>query len=361
MKKISFLFRLAYDIVTNSFTRCEVVLISENSNWVIDEECINVKKFLESQTELRAKISITPAGLQRKIIHFFSINTFLDNNGPRSKKFFYHIHSSNKVILTWFHISENEKLRLKYIPLLNSRADIIHTASRITKEKLVKNGVFEEKIRIIPLGVDTTIFKPAAKTERAELKKKLHLPEKSILIGSFQKDGIGWGRGLEPKLIKGPDIFCDVVEKLSKKYPVHVLLTGPARGYVKKRLAETKVPYSHTFLEKYSDIVSYYQVLDLYLICSREEGGPKAILESMAVGVPAVSTRVGMIPDIVEDGISAFIVDIGDTDAIIEKASLLIENEKIKDRIASGALKRIRGFDLLKIGQQFYEIYNKLK
>ena len=53
--------------------------------------------------------------------------------------------------------------------------------------------------------------------DKINLRRELNIPETSFLIGSFQKDGNGWGRGEEPKLIKGPDIFLEVIEVLKNK------------------------------------------------------------------------------------------------------------------------------------------------
>ena len=68
------------------------------------------------------------------------------------------------------------------------------------------------------------------------------------MICSFQKDGIGWGEGLEPKLIKGPDIFVETMRNLKAAgLPVVAMLTGPARGYVKLMLDKYNVPFIHNY------------------------------------------------------------------------------------------------------------------
>jgi len=59
-----------------------------------------------------------------------------------------------------------------------------------------------------------------------------------------------------------------------------------------------------------------YQALDLYIVTSRQEGGPKAILESMASGIPIVSTRVGQAADIIHHQQNGWMVDVGDVEAI---------------------------------------------
>ena len=60
--------------------------------------------------------------------------------------------------------------------------------------------------------------------------------------------------------------------------------------------------------------------MDLYLITSREEGGPKGLIESMAAGVPVVSTRVGMAPALIKDGINGAIAAVDDIEGLIEKS-----------------------------------------
>lgn len=360
MNKFFFLIRILFDIVVNFFTRKEVILISEGMNWVINEECKNMKRFLELNTNISARISMTPTGAKNKIVHFFSVNTLIGKNGLKNETFLRSLHASNKKVLTWFHISDDDAYRLKFISHLNDFIDIVHTASEITKEKLIKNGLNSEKIVVVPLGVDTSIFVPIAPKEKIILRKKLHLPINSIIIGSFQKDGDGWKDGLKPKLIKGPDIFCDVVEKLSKLYNLHILLTGPARGYVKERLSTHHIPYTHVTLKQYADVVTYYQAIDLYLICSREEGGPKALLEAMATGIPLVSTRVGMVPEVIEDEIDGFLCTIEDSNSIFKKASFLIANEKLRKSIAKNALKKIKKFDIFLVEKKLYEVYKKL-
>ena len=69
------------------------------------------------------------------------------------------------------------------------------------------------------------------------------IKKNEIVIGSFQKDGQGWAEGYIPKLIKGPDLFVKSVEIISKEVPIVVLLTGPARGYVKKELSKRKIKF----------------------------------------------------------------------------------------------------------------------
>ena len=133
---------------------------------------------------------------------------------------------------------------------------------------------------------------------------------------------------MEPKLIKGPDVFGETMKRLKKDIPeLVVMLSGPARGYIKKGLEEADIPYLHIYLQSYPEIAQLFQALDLYVVASRQEGGPKAILESMASGVPLVTTRVGQALDLVKHGENAWMTDVEDVDALASYALQVYRSE----------------------------------
>jgi len=97
---------------------------------------------------------------------------------------------------------------------------------------------------------------------------------------------------------------------------LHVLLAGPARGYVRAGLERLGIPYRHRELERYDRIGGLYQALDAYVVPSRQEGGPKGVLEAMASGVPVVTTRVGQAMDLVRHGENAWLVEVEDAEGL---------------------------------------------
>lgn len=328
--------------------------IVEPTEWAIHWDGKYITHNLNKLGLIKSRVTTTHLFLRNQIIHFGSINTFIKQNSMEIP------HWSNKCVLTWFHINFNDH-RLKFIKKIISRIEIIHTASSITKDILLSNGVPQERITIIPLGVDLKLFKKISKQGKALLRKAFGLPNNAIIIGSFQKDGVGWSEGLEPKMIKGPDIFVEVLEGLARKYPVFALLTGPARGYVKRKLEEKKIPYKHIYFKDYRQIALLYQVLDIYLITSRVEGGPKQALEAIASGVPVVATKVGMIPDIFDDEKDLLLTNINDVDTLVHKCSMLIENQNLSRQITKKALKSIKKFSWEVIAERYYnEMYKKI-
>lgn len=198
------------------------------------------------------------------------------------------------------------------------RVRVTHTEMR---ELVIGSGVPPERVFQIPLGIDLEHFPLVSPALRKEARAALGLPASALVVGSFQKDGVGWADGLEPKLIKGPDVFVAAVAQVRCEVPeLTVLLTGPARGYVRRELERLGIPYRHVLCHSREEIARAYRALDVYLVASRQEGGPKAVLEAMASGVPVASTRVGQAQDLVEDGVNGYLVDVEDAEALAAAA-----------------------------------------
>jgi glycosyltransferase involved in cell wall biosynthesis len=199
-----------------------------------------------------------------------------------------------------------ETLRRRHGEL--ARVQVSHSE---THALVLESGIDPAKVRRIPIGVDTFAFAPGEST-RAEL----GVPESAFVVGSLLKDGVGWGEGLEPKAIKGPDVLLRALELAHARIPeLFVLLTGPARGFVRAGLEQLGIAHLHLYPPR-GDLPRVYRALDACLVASRQEGGPKAVLESMASGVPLVTTRVGQAMDLVRNGENAFLVDVEDAEGL---------------------------------------------
>ena len=331
----------------------------EKANWSIRWDGIYITTNIEKLFSVKSRIVTDYTGIRNQIIHYGSRGLYVPHKWENFDK-------SNKVIFTWFHGNKEDPhpKNLAMIEDLPNAADIcefIHATNIRTGERLAEWGVAREKIIVIPLGVDLNLFNPVNQNIKEKIRKEIGIPEGSLCIGSFQKDGVGWGAGDEPKLVKGPDVFCNAVVELSKRYPIYILLTGPARGYVKKRLTEAKIPFSHKYIENFPDISKYYHALDIYLVTSRDEGGPKAILESMASGIPIVTTDVGIARDVVNHGKNGFIAEIENVDEIVKFASKVLNDQEKTKTIISNALGTVKEYSWENIARLYYKkMYSKL-
>lgn len=353
MKKIVSLTR---DVIRNLWSNVsgyKLTHVVEANDWAIKNVGTSVTNSLNTHQLLRSRISTTPVGLRNQLIHFDSVHTFIKKRGCVTP------HISNKIILTWFHVEPRDpKLALIRNAQRNIRS--IHTSCKLTKRTLIEAGIDPDKIVVIPLGVDTSLFTPAMKEQKQAMRKRLGIAPDRVVIGSFQKDGVGWSEGLEPKLIKGPDVLVNTIAQL-KPYNPLVLLTGPARGFVKKHLDELGIDYLHTYLQDSRELPAMYRALDLYMITSRVEGGPLSLLEAWASGVPVVSTCVGMVPDLARDGETALLADVENVLALAHQAQRLLDDPRLGDQLASHAAKEVTTYSWDDIARRYFdELYRPL-
>jgi L-malate glycosyltransferase len=113
--------------------------------------------------------------------------------------------------------------------------------------------------------------------------------------------------------------------------------------------------------EKVNDIEDYLQVADIGLYTSETESFCLSILEAMCFGCPSVSTRVGGIPEVVEDGRSALLVPVGDVDALAGALEVLIHDEGRRRALGRAARARARElFSAEVIVPRYEALYRRL-
>jgi glycosyltransferase involved in cell wall biosynthesis len=220
------------------------------------------------------------------------------------------------------------------------RIQVTHEEMR---DVVLSSGIDPAKVFLIRIGVDLAPFTPQTPSLRAAARAGLGLPDDAFVVGSFHKDGVGWDEGMEPKLIKGPDVLLASLERLRDRVPeLHVLLSAPARGYVRAGLERLGIPYVHRRLDRYEEIGRLYGALDAYVVPSRQEGGPKGVLEAMASGVPVVSTRVGQAAELVRDGENGWLVDVDDDEALAKRLTAVVGRPEELDAVTAAGLETAR-------------------
>lgn len=335
----------------------QLYYISPGVNWVLDWVGHYVTHGVRDQFGLKATVVKSAPGVSGRLIHYGSLWDSLSYfSGERGTR--------NRVISTIFHgLRDDAQFQDALGQMLNHATSFarIHTASRIMENRLLEWGVPRTQLVRIPLGVDLRRFTPSAQVNRARRRMELGIPEKAFCIGSFHKDGQGWDDGSEPKLIKGPDVFLETLGKLKDKFPIFVLLSAPARGFVKKGLEKLGIPYRHIVLRDFHDVPSLYAALDLYFIASREEGGPEGVLEALASGVPLVTTKVGLAPDVVTHGEDGLLANVEDADGLAEQIARLIDDSELRHKVVRQGLETIKSYDWNAIAARYYhEIYAPL-
>jgi glycosyltransferase involved in cell wall biosynthesis len=238
-----------------------------------------------------------------------------------------------KVVCTIHHIvpdkfdrSKSEEFRFR-----DQFVDYYHVPCESTKWMIqdVLSGLTTKPIFVQPFWANEKLWRPIE--DKASLRAKYDIPEDVNLIGSFQRDTEGHDLR-SPKLEKGPDIFCDMVERMHKaNNNTEVLLAGWRRQYVISRLKEMGVKYHYFELPSFEVVNELYNCLDLYVVGSRYEGGPQAIFECALTKTPIIST------------------DVGAAKSILAKESIYTPGERgIPSANVDHALKRVQEYTIEK-------------
>jgi hypothetical protein len=200
----------------------------------------------------------------------------------------------NKYVITTIHHIDKDKINEKNFKFLNSITNKYHTISKIGEIELKKYT--EQEIITYPFWInDNNWFEIK---DKDKLKQEFKIKSDTFLIGSFQRDTEGKElkqNVIKPKLSKGPDILIEVIKEYQKKYSnIEVVLTGFRRQYVIQELEKINVKYYYFENQSYENLNKLYNLLDLYVVSSRVEGGPRAILETIFTKTPLISTNVGI-------------------------------------------------------------------
>jgi glycosyltransferase involved in cell wall biosynthesis/SAM-dependent methyltransferase len=187
--------------------------------------------------------------------------------------------------------------------------DRILVENREVEEWLLAAGEPPEKIVQIPSGVDLGAFRPQ--------------PDRTHILGELGIQPGAFIAGFSGRLAeeKDPEAFLEIARKCRRDSRFVFLMTGagPLTDVVRRRIEKLALGDALRFLgqvEKVSEIMSAYDVL---ILPSRFDGRPIAVLESLALGVPVIASRVGALPELVQDGVTGFLCEPGDTAAFAEK------------------------------------------
>lgn len=190
------------------------------------------------------------------------------------------------------------------------------TVSEPFREELAAKGVKRARIGVIHNAIRADWGAAARDAETARgLRDQWGIPRErpvALIVGrlSREKDHIALVRAVR-----------SVIER--REVQLVIVGEGPERGAIETEVRALGLGAYVTLTGQRTSAEPFYGIAAVAVLSSRSEGSPNALLEAMAAGVPAIATRVGGIPEIVEDGTSALLVPAGDA-AALAKAMLRI-------------------------------------
>jgi N-acetyl-alpha-D-glucosaminyl L-malate synthase BshA len=148
---------------------------------------------------------------------------------------------------------------------------------------------------------------------------------------------------------------------LQKEIKARLLMVGdgPEISAVRHRAKQLNVQEAVSFVGKQGKIADYLAIADVFLLPSEQESFGLAALEAMACEVPVVASRVGGLPEVVTDGETGFLSEIGNIEKMSSDAAILLHNEDLRRemgaRARASALSRYSTSLVIPKYLEFYE------
>ena len=179
---------------------------------------------------------------------------------------------------------------------------------------------------------------------------------------SIEYDAIFVGR-LTPN--KGPLLFLDGVQAAaSRGAGVRVLIigSGPMKSRMRARAAALGPDVSVEFRDSVAapgDLADLYRRSRCLICTSFSEGGPRVVAEALACGVPVISTRVGLAQELVQNGVTGFLVD-WSVDDIAARLSQIVFDSDLRARMALAAPSSVQRFEKSRVLKDYALGYQEL-
>lgn len=240
--------------------------------------------------------------------------------------------------------------RLVY-PIIKNKINRFIAISKKTGSDLVRDfKVNPEKIIVIHNGVETERF-PWQKS--LEVFKE-RLMQKEPVLGYFGV--IGYSKGVDSLIEAAPLVF--------ERFPKAKLLIvgeGPDKVLIQRRLQELGLESKVEFKTWVGDITEIMLDFDIFVLPSKAEGMPWAVLEAMASAKPVVATSVGGIPEVVVNGKTGILLSNSKPESIAQAVISLLANPEKTLNMGLLARKRIEeNFTALHEMQKIEELYDSL-
>jgi glycosyltransferase involved in cell wall biosynthesis len=239
--------------------------------------------------------------------------------------------------------------RLKLYFIRNSIDHFVCPSDEIKKE-LILFRFPENKIKVIPNGIDIDKFSPAAKDDKILLRKKLAInPDAKVVLFT--------GR-LEPG--KGLEILLDAWEHIEQetaaiKPCLIVLGTGSLFASLSKRASRLR---SVTFQGWQDDVLPFIKASDIFVLPSSGEGLPNALIEAMSCGLACISTNIGGVNEIITSGESGILINPGDGAELYRVLQDMINSPESAQSLGKAARKFVENnLSLKMVGKSYLNLY----
>lgn len=230
------------------------------------------------------------------------------------------------------------------------RCNVMVAVSRADQRRMIEiERINPDEVVYIPNGIPAPPS-PSGATGRREL----GLSDDHLVVGTVTV--------LRPQ--KALDILVRAAGILRAEFPrlrVLIVGSGPERQALEELIAELDLSGTVSLLGYRTDVPELLPILDVAASSSDFEGSPLSVLEYMEAALPVVSTRVGGVPDLVEDGVTGLLVDRGDPEALARAIAELLRDPDRRAQMGRIARDRRRSeFDIDVTVERIEQLYEDL-
>lgn len=228
------------------------------------------------------------------------------------------------------------RLRKRFLVLLmRCHHKPVLTISENTRGRLIDAGLRPEDVAVMANGIDTGHWRRQGATP--VLRRELDLSDDQMLVGTVAR--ITFDKDLPT--------FYEVAARVARKRPGTVFaIVGDGYG---NELEEARAQIEARGLTEVvrltghrTDLIDIYSSFDLFLMTSLTEGMPNTVLEAMALELPIISTRVGGVPELIEEGRCGLLASIGDADGLAAAVLGLLGDSERRLQFARAARARVK-------------------
>jgi glycosyltransferase involved in cell wall biosynthesis len=185
----------------------------------------------------------------------------------------------------------------------------------------------ERKVEVLYLGVGEA---PAVTRGTDQIRAELQVGESRSLIVSVSR--------LAPQ--KALHVMLDAIAR-APEMVLALLGEGPLEQELRAQAGKLGVSDRVHFLGFRPDVADYVAAADIFCLSSVWEGVPLAAQEAILLGTPVVATRVGGMPELIEDGVSGLLVSPGDADGLAAALRKVAGDHALREQLARSARERL--------------------
>jgi glycosyltransferase involved in cell wall biosynthesis len=218
---------------------------------------------------------------------------------------------------------------------LARRTTALIAVSPQVRDDLVALGVAPpERFAVIRLGIELDERVAGTQNGRLDSRRYLGIPPERFVVGWI-------GRMTAVK--RTDDVLVAFKQLRDEGVDACLCMVGdgPDRAQLEQRAHELGVVKDTLFLGYQEDVAPFYAAFDALVLPSSNEGTPVSAIEALAAGRPVVATRVGGVPDVVQEGEDGFLVEPGATDELADRLARLARDPQLRERMGKAGRERV--------------------